>query len=97
MPFLTGICDVCGKKAEVVVCASTMGPISFAYCADCLNKQLEPYWAMVSYIAGAGNFPEDISEDYQKLCRHILKELKIKEEQFIKDVNDTRQAMFESL
>jgi transcription elongation factor Elf1 len=97
---LPGTCDVCGKETDVVVCASTMGAISFAYCEDCFNKQLEPYWAMVSYISCAGKFPNDINEDYQELCRNILKGLGKTEEQFIKDVDNAIQEMhdyFESL
>ena len=83
-----GKCDVCGKETDIVVCASTMGAVSFAYCENCLQKELEPYRVMVSYIACAGRFPDDINENYQKLCRHILKELNISEEQFIKDVDE---------
>lgn len=88
-----GICDVCGEKTDVVVCASTMGPISFAYCKSCFEKRLEPYWAMVSYISCAGKFPDDINELYQNHCRDILKELNISEEQFIKDVNNEIKEM----
>lgn len=81
-------CDVCGKETEVFVCASSMGAISFAYCKVCLTQGLEPYWAMVSYIACAGKFPDDINESYQKRVRYILKKLNISEEQFVKDVNN---------
>ena len=88
-----GKCDVCSKETDVVVCASSMGAISFTYCKDCLNKGLEPYWAMVSYISCAGSFPEDISEDYQIHCRKILEGLNISEEQFIDDVNKANQEM----
>lgn len=89
-----GKCDVCGEETDVVVCASTMGAISFAYCKECLFKRLEPYWAMVAYISCAGNFPDDINADYQELCRHILKELNISEEKFIEDVNKSIEEMF---
>ena len=82
-----GKCDVCGEETEVVVCASTMGPISYAYCEDCLNKGLEPYRSMVAYVSSAGHFPKDINERYQKMCRNILNELHITEEQFIEDVD----------
>lgn len=88
-----GKCDVCGKKTDVVVCASTMGAISFAYCKNCLQKGLEPYWAMVSYISCAGKFPDDINESYQELCRNILKELNISEEKFIEDVNESAKRL----
>ena len=86
-------CDVCGKEGEIIVCASSMGAISFGYCIDCFNKGLEPYWAMVAYISGAGKFPEDINQAYQNLVREILKGLNISEEQFIKDVNEFIQKI----
>ena len=84
-----GECDVCGKEnVHINVRASIMGPVSFAYCDDCLDKGLEPYGAMVSYIACAGHFPEDINPAYQDHVRKILKGLGKSEEEFIKDVND---------
>lgn len=82
-----GKCDVCGKEDEVLVCSSSMGAVSFAYCEDCFNKRLEPYGAMVACISMAGHFPKDINETYQKHCRHIINELNISEEQFIEDVD----------
>ena len=82
-----GTCDVCGKKTDVIVCASAFGAISFAYCRDCFDNYLEPYNAMVAYISCAGRFPDEINEQYQKLCRHILNGLGISEEKFIEDVN----------
>ena len=45
---------------------------------------------MVNYISCAGLFPEDINEEYQALCRHILKGLGISEEKFIEDVDVAR-------
>lgn len=90
-----GICDVCGHKANVVVCASAFGGISHAYCKHCLQNYLEPYGTMVSYISCAGEFPDDINEDYQKLCRHILKELDIPEEKFIADVKKANDDFIE--
>lgn len=42
-----GECDVCGKKTDVVVVCSAMGPVSLAYCNDCYNRNLEPYSLMV--------------------------------------------------
>ena len=40
-------CNVCGKEADTVVCCSSCGAISFAYCAECLNEGREPYDALV--------------------------------------------------
>lgn len=82
-----GKCDVCNKESKVAVCASTMGPVSFSYCKECLSKGLEPYKIMVISIACAGKFPDGINEAYQNEVRRILKELGKTEEEFIVDVN----------
>lgn len=80
-----GTCDVCGKETDVVVCGSGMGPISYAYCEDCLLKGLEPYGGMVAYISCAGKYPDDIAPSYRAHIQHILKELGKTEEEFIAD------------
>lgn len=46
-------CEVCGKEREVHVRSSACGPISFAYCEECLKCGAEPYGALVSYLACA--------------------------------------------
>lgn len=89
-----GNCDVCGKSGQVVVCCSTMGAISLAYCKDCFENGIEPYSMMVSYISGSGHFPEDINEKYRKIVRNSLIRLSKTEEEFIKDV-DYEQLMEE--
>ena len=88
-----GKCDVCGKQTKVGVAASVFSG-SFAYCEKCLHNQLEPYHAMVDYVACAGHFPDDINIAYQIVCRHILKGLGVSEEQFIKDVADAAESMW---
>lgn len=35
-------CNVCGIKEAVGVCASGLGPASFAYCSTCLDSNAEP-------------------------------------------------------
>ena len=90
-----GTCAVCGKDTEVVVCASVFGATSYAYCEHCLSNYLEPYHAMVNYISCAGLFPDDINEQYQALCRHILNGLGISEEKFIEDVKRTNDDFYE--
>lgn len=39
MPSLK--CDVCGQPA-LGVCSSSFGPVTFAYCYECINKPAEP-------------------------------------------------------
>ena len=80
-------CEVCGKYVDkLYYYASPFGPVSFGHCKECLEPCKEPYWAIVLYTAGAGHFPEDISDDYVKIIRRQLKLHDITEEQFIKDV-----------
>ena len=90
-----GVCSVCGKETDVIVCASAFGATSYAYCEHCCSNYLEPYDAMVSYIGCAGYFPDDINEQYQKLCRHILQGLGISEEKFIEDVKKENDDFYE--
>lgn len=81
-------CDVCGKEGETFVAASAYGPISFAYCKECLLSGREPYNAVVMYIAGAGRFPDNLSEEYREDVYKQLKLHCVSEEQFIKDVDE---------
>ena len=80
-------CDVCGRDANCTVAASAFGPISFAYCDDCLRQGKEPYGAVVDYIACAGHFPDDINEIYQEEVRRQLKLHNVSEKDFIRDVD----------
>lgn len=81
-------CDICGKKVdEVFTVASMFGGFSVGCCPDCLASCKERYGDIVSYIACAGRFPEDINEVYQKEVRRQLILHGISEEQFIADVD----------
>lgn len=78
-----GRCDVCDTDAPVVVLASSVGPVSFAYCRTCHDKGLEPYYAIVAHFACAGL---DINDQYRYQVKDILAELQISEDQFVADV-----------
>jgi len=80
-------CDVCGKEGETFVAASAYGPISFAYCKECLASGREPYDAIVAYISCAGHFPDDINDAYRRDVRKQLELHGVSEGQFIKDVD----------
>ena len=91
------ICDVCGKEEECQVVCSCFGAFSIAICDECLQTGKENYNSMVSYIADAGKFPEDINPAYQSLVRHQLELHNKTEEEFINDVNtciNRRYAFF---
>jgi len=91
----TGKCDVCEKETNVVVCASSMGAISYRYCKECLNKGLEPYGGIVAYISCAGTFPDNINPEYVEYIRKLLKGLGKTEDEFILDVDKAIEGMNE--
>ena len=76
-------CDVCGKETNTIVCSSTCGAISLAYCEDCLRNGIEPYDALV----GMGLYYADINETYkQQILDPSLKFHDKTREQFDNDV-----------
>lgn len=92
-----GRCDVCGRQGDVAVACSAYGPVSFAYCADCLKNGLEPYGAVVSYIACAGRFPEDVNEVYRQDVRRMLPLWGKTEKELIHDVDREIQSFEEAM
>lgn len=36
------VCDVCNKNNAAGVCASPFGPVSYAYCTECLGNGADP-------------------------------------------------------
>ena len=84
---MTGkLCDVCGKHEDVQIACSAYGATSYAFCPECLSNGLEPYGAVVSCIACAGHFPQDIRKKYVEDMRRMLPFWNKTEEEFIWDV-----------
>ena len=76
-------CDVCGKETQTIVCCSTCGAISFAYCEECLMAGREPYDALV----GMGLYYADCNTNYrQRILDPSLKFHNKTREQFDDDV-----------
>ena len=85
-------CDVCGKEAETVVCCSSCGAISFAYCQECLNNGREPYDALV----GMGLTSDIINKTYkQRILLPSLKFFGKTIEEFDTDVENMDKKMNE--
>ena len=80
------MCDGCGKHEAVQIACSAYGATSYAFCTECLSKGLEPYGAVISYIACAGHFPQDIRREYVEAVRRMLPLWGKTEEEFIQDV-----------
>ena len=80
------LCDVCGKREAIQIACSAYGATSYAFCPECLSKGLEPYGAVVSYIACAGHFPQDIRVEYVEDVRRMLPLWDKTEKEFVWDV-----------
>lgn len=80
------LCDVCRKCEAVQIACSAYGAMSYAFCTECLSNGLEPYGAVVSYIACAGHFPKDIRREYVDDVRRMLPLWGKTEDEFIRDV-----------
>lgn len=49
-----GLCDVCRKNEAAGVCSSALGPVSWAYCSQCLSRNAEPAVMFDATIDGCG-------------------------------------------
>ena len=85
-------CDVCDKEAETVVCCSSCGAVSYAYCRECLNAGREPYSALV----GMGLPSDCINKTYkQQILLPSLKFFGKTIEEFDADVEKMDEEMKE--
>lgn len=78
-------CEVCNKNEAVGVASGACGPVSSAYCQDCLKKGAEPYGYLVGYISMAGTSREEIHESYYSIIKATCEVTGRTEEQFWKD------------
>lgn len=98
-----GICDCCGNETDVVVCGSSCGAISYAYCERCLNEGYEPYSGLVAYISSAisvgqeDNYKSNISEEFLVFIERNLKFHNKTEEQFISDMKSANKIYCNNL
>ena len=95
---ITKQCDCCKKwVSNTYAVSSAFGAFTIGICDECLNSGRDSYGLMVSYIACAGRFPDDINEAYQEEVRYQLKLHGKTEEQFIKDVDDCNKDFMEAM
>lgn len=66
------ICDVCGHKGIVGVAASPFGPVSFAYCKECLNAGAD-HWGVITYAIWNAGGPKDCPEFHKKSLEATMK------------------------
>ena len=89
-------CEACGaENVKGAVACSLFGAYSGAWCENCLKEGRDRYDLMVSYIADAGRWPEDINESFQAEVRRQLNLHNKTEEEFTKDVEDAAKFLME--
>lgn len=82
-------CAACGaENVRGIVACSVFGAYSGSWCEKCLREGRDSYDQMVSYIADAGVWPDDINEIYQQEVRRQLKLHNKTEEEFKREVDD---------
>lgn len=90
------LCDVCGKNEMAHVAASVMGPISFAYCQDCLNKGAEPYGSLIASIAciyGVKDWEHLETQDYFRNKESVIATLEVAGKTFEQFVVEAHEAI----
>lgn len=89
-----GKCAVCGNETKVAVCASSCGPISVAYCKDCLSRGLEPYDLLVTeYSFLLRKEAREFAERNEKIFKEFYKKTT---KEFIDDCEE-KQMQFEEM
>ena len=91
------ICEVCGKKEGVFAMPSCFGALSYWCCDDCTAHHYEPYDLIVSSIACAGEWPDDITYEFQQFVRRNLEFHGKTEAEFANDVVHCFDGMEERL
>jgi hypothetical protein len=79
-------CDVCGDPA-IGVASSALGPVSFAYCAECARASAEPYGVTVAVVAEmCGRTPDAIAEWFRPVVEATAQRAGKTVDQFWADV-----------
>ena len=62
------LCEICNNEAIAVVC-SVFGAVSYAICADCATKGIEPY----DNVVGAMLHFDEFGEGYKTIAENSIK------------------------
>lgn len=73
-------CDVCGRDGALGVASSTTGPVSYAWCRECLEVQTEPEGAFEYLYYFVAN------KDVEKLHPSFLEVKTVEKENYGKQV-----------
>lgn len=78
------ICEVCGKRPAVAVLATSV-PYSAAYCRECAEAGVDPYWILVANTACIDGL-EHAGDWWREMVARSLEYLGKTREEFDADV-----------
>lgn len=84
-------CQCCGLAPSVGIGPIPGVPMMIAWCQNCMNANVMPYWALVTTVALVSGFqydPDRLTVSVKELVNDTLSYFNISEEQFSKDVLD---------
>lgn len=87
------ICEVCGARPAIGV-FSTSIPYSAAYCRECVEAGVDPYWVIVSNTACVGGLAQ-ANEWWEGQVTRTLEHLGRSREQFDVEVAEAIKQMEE--
>jgi hypothetical protein len=92
-------CDVC-KEPAIGVCSSGLGPVSFAYCAECLRERRQPWGALIGFGVSVGKvmvgWAKEMIETncryYNKTVDEFWEEVEVAEREYERHCDERQQA-----
>lgn len=91
------VCDVCGAEPAVGVAAVPGVPVSVAYGRICLSANAHPMWVLAgntaTIVESGQEWREHTADWWQGMVDDTLAHLAISEEDFIRQVDDSIQAL----
>ena len=86
------LCEICNNEAVAVVC-SVFGAVSYATCAECAAKGIEPY----DNVVGAMLHFDEFGEGYKTIAENSIKYAGKTIEEFNRDVDELCQSYYDFL
>ena len=89
-------CQVCDERPAIGVACSPLGPVSYAYCRECLGAGADNYGMVVTTTALCGGYEKhQMAPHAREIVRATLAHLSVSGEQFDKDVAQAMEELEE--
>lgn len=93
MTMGNGKCECCNEEKELIGVASIpFIPMSIAWCQDCINANVIPYWAAVANTACCDGL-DNTNEEWKEWVKRTLKYFNKTDKEFKDDVDKSIKEM----